>query len=43
MKVDFWVKIKGLSNNLFYWEGNPTMEVQIFNATLIIIFFFNLF
>ena len=43
MVADYWTKIKRQSKNLFYWEGNPSMEIQIFNATLVIIFFFNLF
>ena len=29
--------------NVFFWEGNPSMEIQILNAALIIIFIFNLF
>ena len=37
--MNFWTKIKRLSKNLFYWDGNSSMEVQIYNALLVIVFF----
>ncbi|EPR65834.1 putative sensory box sensor histidine kinase/response regulator [Cyclobacterium qasimii M12-11B] len=39
MEVKYWEKIKRQSKRLFFWDGNPSMEVQIYNAILVIIFF----
>ncbi|WP_339924112.1 ATP-binding protein [uncultured Cyclobacterium sp.] len=37
--MEYWEKIKRQGKRLFYWDGNPSMEVQIYNALLVIIFF----
>lgn len=38
--MNFWKDIKTYAKHLFFWEKNPIMEKQIFNATLVIVFFF---
>jgi signal transduction histidine kinase len=43
LKENLWAKIENWSLRLFFWEGNPSMEIRIFNATLVIVFFFSFF
>ena len=43
MKRGFLARLKRQGNNLFFWDQSPSLEIQVFNAALVILIVFVLF